>query len=88
MDEGLKKIKWREVPPIFKKDIEKDIVWVQCPKCKNEYNKLTDTGVCADCETEINKEKELVTEREEKDYLLDKVNKEIKEVKHRADIDG
>lgn len=85
MGEGLKRV---PIPPIFKKDIDKDTVWIQCPKCKVEYNKLTNSGVCVDCETKIDKEKEWAKEREDKGYLLDKVNKAIKKVKYRADIDG
>lgn len=85
MAEGLKRV---PIPPIFKKNIDKDTDWIKCPKCKNEYNKLTSSGVCLDCEIKINKEKELAKEKESKEYLLDKVNKTIKEVKHRADIDG
>lgn len=85
MDEELKR---GPAPRIFEKDIHKDTAWVRCPKCRNEYTKLTSSGVCPDCETKINKEKERVKEREDKEYLLDKVNKEINKVKPRADIDG
>lgn len=28
--------------------------WVQCPTCKQEWNKLGETGVCLDCERKCN----------------------------------
>lgn len=87
MNEGLKKIKKEDLPAIFFKDIDKDTIWLTCLECRREFNKLS-MGLCAECKEKKDREEIINRERKEKDYLLDKVNKEIKEVKHRADIDG
>jgi hypothetical protein len=76
-------------PPNFNKNIDKDTVWIQCPRCKRKFSDLMRSGVCLDCETEIDAEKRREKKRENKERLLDKVKEQaVKETKFRADIDG
>jgi len=68
----------------------KDIKWLKCPECQEEYSKLTSFGICMDC---FLKKQEKETRNKMTMYkVTHKTKKEIaeeiiKKYKRRADID-
>jgi hypothetical protein len=70
---GLKKITKEDLPAIFKKDINKNIKWLVCLECRQEFSKLI-LGLCGDCKAKKDREELINQERKDKDFLLDKVD--------------